>query len=146
MTRIVRLTNPEAFGRAEVQRLFEKAFENNVLVSFAEAAAELVGIAADPLVAMLIGAEKGKLKGLSIACLPRSTLTPIPTVYHFYNGGSAKLRAALVDATVDFFLQAGYTRFLAGNMTGASDEVYARLFRKAGEAKRVYSILEFKVG
>ncbi len=146
MTRIVRLTNPEAFGRAEVQRLFEKAFENNALATFEEAAPELVGIAADPLVAMLIGAEKGKLRALSIACLPRSTLTPFPTVYHFYNAGSAKLREALIDATVDFFLQAGYTRFLAMNTTGASDEAYAKLFRKAGEAKRVYSVLEFKVG
>ena len=146
MTRIVRLTNPEAFGRAEVQSLFEKAFETNALATYEEAAPELKAVAADPLVAMLIGAEKGKLRALSIACLPRSALTPLPTVYHFYNGGSAKLREALIHATVDFFMEAGYTRFFAMNTTGASDEAYAKLFRKAGEAERVYSVLEFKVG
>ncbi len=144
--RIVRLTNPEAFERAEVQRLFERAFEAHKIATFEDVAEELKVIALDPLVAILIGAEKGNLKGLSIACLPRSTLTPQPTVYHFFNKGSAALRGALIDATVDFFLQAGYTRFYGTNMTGMRDEVYMRLFRKAGEAARVGSVLEFKVG
>ncbi len=146
MTRIVRLTNPDAFARPEVQKLFTKAFENNSLTNFDDAAAELALVASDPLVAILIGAEKGKLRALAIACLPRSTLTPLPTVYHFYNGGSAKLRNALVDATVDFFMEAGYTRFLAINQTGRSDEAYAKLFRRAGEAERISSMLDFKVG
>ncbi len=144
--RIVRLTNPEAFDRVEVQRLFTRAFEAHKIATFEDVAAELRVIALDPLVAILIGAEKGNLKGLSIACLPRSTLTPQPTVYHFFNKGSASLRGALIDATVDFFLQAGYTRFYGTNMTGMRDEVYMRLFRKAGEATRVGSVLEFKVG
>ncbi len=144
--RIVRLTNPEAFERAEVQRLFTRAFETNAIAKFEDMAADLKMIAPDPLVAILIGAEKGKLKGLSIACLPRSTLTPLPVVYHFFNKGSAALRGALIDATVDFFLQSGYTRFYGTNMTGMRDEVYMRLFRQAGEAERIGSMLEFKVG
>jgi hypothetical protein len=146
MTRIVRLTNPAAFERAEVQDLFQKAFETNALVKFEDATEELVLLTADPLVAMLIGAEKGKLAGLSIAILPHSRLAPLPAVYHFYSGGSAKLREALIDATVDFFLQAGYTRFWATNMTGDSDEAYVKLFRKAGKAERVCSMLVFKIG
>ncbi len=146
MIRVVRLTNPGAFEQDEVKKLFTKAFETNSLTNFEDAAAELAGIATDPLVAILIGAEKGKMRALAIACLPRSTLTPFPTVYHFYNNGSAKLRNALVDATVDFFLEAGYTRFLAINTTGRSDEAYKKLFHRAGEAERISSMLEFKVG
>ncbi len=146
MTRIVRLTNPAAFDRPEVQRLFTRAFETNSLADYPESEAELRQAATAENVAMLIGAEKGKLRALAIACLPLSTLTPLPTVYHFYNRGSAMLRNALVDAVVDFFLQAGYTRFLAINETGRSDKAYAKLFSRAGEAQRISSMLEFKVG
>ncbi len=145
--RIVRLTNPAAFERAEVQRLFERAFEENAMVGgFETVRADLKLAAQDPYIAIFIGAEEGRLRALSIACLPRSTLTPNPTVYHFYNKGSAKLRTALVDSTVDFFLQEGYTRFYATNMTGIKDEAYMKLFRQAGEAERIGSMLEFKVG
>ncbi len=145
--RIVRLTNPDAFERPEVQRLFERAFEDNRMVEgFEGVVPELKLAARDTFIAIFIGAEEGRLKALSIACLPRSALTPHPTVYHFYNKGSAKLRGALVDATVDFFLQEGYTRFYATNMTGVGDEAYMKLFRRAGKAERIGSMLEFKVG
>ncbi len=146
MTRIVRLTNPAAFDRPEVQRLFTRAFETNPLADYPESEAELRQAATAEHVAMLIGAEKGKLRALAIACLPLSTLTPLPTVYHFYNRGSAILRDALVDAVVDFFLQSGYTRFLAVNGTGRSDKAYAKLFSRAGEVQQIGSMLEFKVG
>lgn len=146
MSRVVRLTNPEAFKQEEVQAHFRAAFEKNPMADFETALGELVALPSDPMVAMLIGAEKGKLKGLVIACLPRSALTPIPNVYHFYNAGSAKLREALVKATVDFFLEAGYTRFWAINTAGDNDEAYMKLFRSAGEARRVGSFLEFSIG
>lgn len=146
MTRVVRLTNPEAFKRDEVQALFREAFESNMMATYDKAIGELVAISSDPLVALLVGAEKGELRGLVIACLPRSTLTATPSVYHFYNSGSAKLREALVKATVDFFLEAGYTRFWAINTLGDNDEAYAKLFRSAGEARRLGSFLEFSIG
>ncbi len=146
MARVVRLTNPAAFKREEVQELFKKAFEKNVLTDYDKALDELVALPSDPMVGLFVGAEKGALAGLCIACLPRSALTPVPTVYHFYNAGSAKLRAALVTATVDFFLQAGYTRFWTINATRRRDEAHAKLFREAGEAKRIGSFLEFAIG
>ncbi len=146
MPRVVRLTNPEAFKRAEVQALFQEAFKSNAMASYDDAVAELVAITADPMVAVLVGAEKGKLKALCIACLPRSTLTPVPSVYHFYSAGSAALREELVKAMVDFFLEAGYTRFWAINTVGDNDKAYAKLFRSAGEAKRIGSFLEFSIG
>ncbi len=146
MARVVRLTNPEAFERAEVVDLFNAAFEHNAMTSFEDARDDLRATAADPNVALLIGAEKGKLKGLSIACLPRNSLTPLPSVYHFYNQGSSKLREALVRATVDFFLEAGYTRFWAINTAGDNDEAYKKLFKAAGEARRLGSFLEFDIG
>ncbi len=148
MTRIVRLTNPAAFDRPEIQRLFTRAFEHNPFANYPESDAELRQAATQEHVAILIGAEKGRLKALAIACLPLSSLTPLPTVYHFYHSrkGSAALRNALVDAVVDFFLQSGYTHFLAINGTGRSDEAYMKLFSRAGEASRIGSMLEFKVG
>lgn len=146
MARVVRLTNPEAFKREEVQELFRKAFEKNPLADYDAVLGELIMMPADPMVGLFVGAEKGELRGLCIATLPRSALTPAPTVYHFYNAGSAKLRAALVTATVDFFLGAGYTRFWTINATGRGDEAHAKLFREAGEAKRIGSFLEFSIG
>ncbi len=146
MARVVRLTNPEAFKREEVQALFKEAFEKNPMADYDDVIAELVAISTDPNVALMIGAEKGKLKALCIACLPRSTLTATPSVYHFYNSGSAALREALITATVDFFLEAGYTRFWTINGTGRSDEAHAKLFRSVGEAKRIGSFLEFSIG
>ncbi len=144
--RIVRLTNPEAFKRPEVQRLFERAFAENPLVDWEVAKEEMTRVCADPNVNILIGAEKGRLKALSIGCLPTSNLSPAPTAYYFFNRGSAALREALIHDTVDFFLQSGYTRFWASNLTGVSDEAYARLFKGAGTAERVCSLLEFKIG
>ncbi len=146
MTRIVRLTNPAAFDRPEVQRLFTRAFEQNPLADYPETDPELRLAATAEHVSILIGAEKGKLRALAIACLPLSTLTPLPTVYHFYNKGSAMLRNALVDEVVDFFLKAGYTRFLAVNGTERGDKAYAKLFSRAGEVQKTGSMLEFKVG
>lgn len=146
MAKVVRLTNPGAFKREEVQELFKKAFESNALAEYDQVVGELVALPADPMVGMFIGAEKGELKGLCIACLPRSGLTPVPSVYHFYNAGTTKLRQALIRATVDFFLEAGYTRFWTINATGQSDEAHERLFRSAGEAKRIGSFLEFAIG
>lgn len=144
--RVVRLTNPQAFARPEVQELFKKAFESNKMADFEDVMEELVLTAPDPMVGMFIGAEQGLLRGLCIACLPRSRLTPVPSVYHFYSTGTAKLREALVSATVDFFLEAGYTRFWTINATERSDEAHAKLFRSAGEAKRIGSFLEFAIG
>ena len=146
MAKVVRLTNPVAFKRTEVQELFKSAFESNPIAEYDQVIGELVALPADPMVGMFIGAEKGKLAALCIACLPRSALTPVPSVYHFYNAGSAKLREALIAATVDFFLEAGYTRFWTINATGKSDEAHAKLFRSAGEAKRIGSFLEFAIG
>jgi len=146
MAKVVRLTNPAAFKREEVQALFRAAFETNPLADYEKALGELVALPADPMVGLFIGAEKGELKALCIACLPRSALTPVPTVYHFYNTGSAKLREALIITTVDFFLEAGYTRFWTINATGRSDEAHAKLFRSAGAPKRIGSFLEFAIG
>ncbi len=146
MAKVVRLTNPAALERDEVQALFRAAFENNPLADFDQVRPELAALPADPMIGLFIGAEKGALLGLVVACLPRSTLTPAPSVYHFYNAGSAKLREALVSAMVDFFLEAGYTRFWAINTTGRDDEPYMKLFRSAGEAQRIGSFLEFKIG
>lgn len=146
MARVVRLTNAGAFEREEVRALFAAAFKDSGIVDFELAFEELKQSTTDPNVALLIGAEKGKLQALSVAILPRSALAPAPSVYRFYNVGSAKLREALVKATVDFFLEAGYTHFWGVNATEADDKVYARLFRSVGEAKKRGSILEFKIG
>lgn len=146
MAKVVRLTNPAAFKQEEVQALFRAAFEENPLADYEKALGELVALPADPMVGLFVGAEKGELKGLCIACLPRSALTPVPTVYHFYNTGTRALREALVSATVDFFLEAGYTRFWTINATGRSDEVHAKLFKSAGEARVIGSFLEFAIG
>lgn len=146
MARVVRLLNPAAFDQEEVRELFTKAFDKNPMATFADAESDLRASVTDPLIGLFIGAEKGKLMGLSIACLPRNALTPIPSVYRFYNSGSKRLLEALVKATVDFFLEVGYTRFWGINTTGGEDAAYMKLFKSAGEGTRIGSFLEFKIG
>lgn len=146
MTRVVRLTNPAAFDQDEVRALFTKAMDMYPIPKFETVEPLFRNAVNDPLVAIFIGAEKGKLKGLSIGCLPRDVLTPYPSVYHFYNSGSAKLREALMKETVDFFLEAGYTRFWAVNIVTDNDEAYKRLFKSVGEIRKLASLMEFDIG
>lgn len=146
MTRVVRMTQPKALQQESVFKLFEAAFASHPMIVWGKALPEILSLIADPNVGVFIGAEKGKLKGLSIGVLPTSAMTPVPNVMHFYNSGSAKLRARLVKATVDFFMEEGYTRFWAVNVAGENDEAYMKLFHKAGKAKRIGSFLEFTIG
>ncbi len=146
MARVVRLTNPEAFDQKEVRALFVKALGMYPIPEYETIEPMIRASALNPLVALFIGAEKGKLRGLSIACLPHDALTPTPSVYHFYNAGTAKLREELIKATVDFFLQAGYTRFWAVNIATGNDEAYMKLFKSVGKIKRLASLMEFEIG
>lgn len=146
MTAVVQVRNPVAFQNDKGLAFLAEAMASQPLADFEKGQEELFKLISAPNVGVFIGAEKGALKGLVLAVLPTDKLTPIPHVFHFYNKGSAGLRDALVKATVDFFLQEGYTSFWAVNTAGDDDEAYMKLFRKAGKAKRLGSFLEFKIG
>ena len=146
MTKVIRLRNPAAFEKEDIKVLFDRAFKDTPNVNYPAFWALLPFMVRDENCGIFLGIEKGKFKGLVIGELPSNEVLPLPTVIQFANFGSAKCKNGLVDAVVDFFVSAGYTEFLALNVTGEADEAWARLFKKAGEAERIASLMKFKIG
>lgn len=95
---------------------------------------------------LLIGVEDGEWKCLSMAGLPDGVGTVDPYSGHFYNEGKAALRNEVLQATVDFVLQNGYTSIVALHSSGKADEPWLRMLKKFGEPTKIGSIYRFKVG
>ncbi len=147
MIQVARLNNPQALLAPPMQELFRKAFDGNPMIAgIDEVPEEYVRLLANPNVGFFVGVEKGEFKGLVLVELPGSPLAKMPNVLHFANFGTSKLRDALVQAALDFIVQAGYTRFATINLTGRGDAVHKRLFKKVGEAKALGSVLEYRIG
>ena len=147
MIQVVRLNNPKALLAPPMQELFRKAFDGNPLIAgIDDAPGEYVRVVTNPAVGLFVGVEKGEFKGLVLVELPGSPLAKMPNVLHFANFGTAKLRDALIQAALDFIVQAGYTRFVTINLTGRGDAVHNRLFKKVGKAKPLGSVLEYRIG
>jgi hypothetical protein len=146
MTKVIRLRNPAAFEQQDINVLFDRAFKDTSNINYPAFWKLMPLLAQDEKCGIFVGVEKGKFEGLVIGELPSNEVLPLPTVIQFANFGSAKCRNGLVDAVVDFFVSAGYTEFLALNVTKEPDEAWSRLFRKAGEAERVASLMKFKIG
>jgi len=140
------LRNPAALATPEVGDLFARAFPpGGLLGEWKEAAPDFVPWVLSPHVRIILGAEGGELRGLAVVVLPNDKILPLPQVVHFFNDGSVKMRAALIDAVLDICREMGYDRFQAINGTAKPDSVWARTFRRAGAARRIGGILEFEV-
>ena len=147
MARVVRVTNPEAFQVPEVKDLFVRSFKDNPFLDLSdEKLAEFAVLVLDPRVGVFVAGEKGEMVGLVIVMLPKSKLDKMPHIPHFANFGTGKSRDALINAMLDFMLESGYTRFWGINATGKGDEAYLKVFKLAGKATRIGSMLEFEIG
>lgn len=149
MVEVVRLRDPRALDAAPLQELMVKAFPEgqNLLPQGYVANPEMFKrIVEFDHLHLLVGAEKGEFKGLVLIVMPASAFIVEPQVGHFYNGGSAAMRDALIEKTVSTIVGKGYTTFRAQNMTDASDEAWMRIYKKAGKAEKIGSIFKFEIG
>lgn len=146
MPKVIRLQNPRALASKEFRTFLNRSVRRGSLLSSDALIQGLPSRLSDPNFVALVGVEDGAFKGLVLFTLPANVWQTSPFILHFYNGGKAALRDALIKATVDFIVQAGYTSFISVNLTGKSSDTLAKTFRKAGKGKVIGEMMEFTVG
>jgi hypothetical protein len=148
MAYILRFENDSVLSLDRVKDLFKRAFPEGSLVcnpGFEASIERFADMMYDPLYGIFAVCDGESLVGLSLVLLPTDENDPYPQVLHLYHQGDAQSRRQLIDATVDFIRESGYISFRAINATSKADSVWARLFSRAGAARRIGSIMEFKV-
>lgn len=144
-----RLTQLQALLKPDIQQLLKRSVDSGALLAphgFDSVAQDIYNFVADPTQFMVLGAEKGEMKGLVLGFLPVGNLFPYPTIVLFYNEGSRALSREMQDVVLDILLEAGYTRMLAVNSSGAKDEVWQRaLTPKGATSEKVGSLYVFEV-
>jgi len=149
MTEVVRIRNPEFLELEPAQALFGAAIRGTLFgqKTFAEVKDDLAAAISDPRFGVFVGVEGGKMRGVMWVTLPSDNLASAPQVPIFYVDGRLRaLKEALIREGISFVVNGGHTSFWALNLTGRSDKVWARAFERAGPAKRLGSIMEFKIG
>lgn len=144
-----RLTNVQALAKPDIINLLRRSVDSGVLLAphgFESIAQDIFNFVADPSQFMVLGAEKGEMKGVVMGFLPVGNLFPYPTLVMFYNEGSRALSREMQDVVLDILLEAGYTRMLAVNSSGRPDEVWARALTPSGAtSEKVGSLYSFEV-
>ena len=141
---VTRLRNPMALQAPTIRAFFEEALAGNLWCSgpLDTTGPFLEGIIVDPLWGVFVANEGLDFTGLAVVMLPEGPETRAPQVVHMYaNAKGAK--AALVREVMDFVRLNGYTKFWAINATDKPDSIWKRAFKKAGNAERIGSIMEF---
>ena len=131
------LRNPQALENPDLVAFLRRAF-----TSFPHAAGKTVGLEGviedifsfikDPDFYMILGVENGEFTTLAVLQKGASKLFPYPTVFCFYNEGTAAAKRGVVAHILEIVRELGYTRFRTANMSGHSDEVWERGFKRDG--------------
>ena len=148
MPQIVALENPQALRSQQLVDFLYRAFEEGPIAPFGldSIAQDLWNMVLSPHHQILVGAEDGDFKAISITSLPRDNITPVPFIYVFYNEGSAEMREQLMKATLEFILSRGYTKAWAINGSKHSDEAWLKvLVEPFGKGDRIGSIFQLEV-
>ena len=119
------------------------AFEDPRFPPFAHMQDELLGIIRSPTTALILE----PFKALAILALPSgvSPFAPDPQMVYFFNLGTPKDKAAVLQASVDFLHKRGYNRAIALNQSGKPDEVWAKALTPQGwTARHKASLYEFE--
>jgi hypothetical protein len=128
------LTNPQLTG------LISRALESGALlapVTLDEAAEDIFEFVLDPDKFMIVGMEHGGPTGLMLGYFSTSALFPYPTIVLLYNEGSRAMARALSKAGLDMINTRGYTKALALNGTGRSDNAWIRFMAPEGTSGKV---------
>ena len=146
---VFRVTNPDVLNVSMFDDFLQRAFPEDSLMfpsGYAARKDRMVRIIKDPNFALFIGWEDNKLSGLSLVFAPDDVDLIRPQFSLFYSEGSSKIKAALLDAGIEFIKSKGHMEAWGVNGTDKPDSVWARTFRRVGNWSRVGSIMkvEFK--
>ena len=144
---VIRARNPAVFKHPEVEALMRRAFlDRPASIDFDKAQADFEALINDERTGAFIGVDDDAvICAVGIIMLPQNALVSVPQALVMYNEGPAAVKNAVLDAVVDFVKQAGYTTYWALNRTGRDDAVWARAFRRAGDATKIASVMQFEV-
>lgn len=148
---IIAITNPDTLGTVEeLDALLQAAFPpGNLIDPRGYSPDNFSKVIESPNNILLVAGEENPVTGtstlsaLALLTLPEEDDPTPPQVAHFFNTGSPILKNKLVDKVVEVVKARGYMSFRAINATGRADSVWARTFKRAGEASRIGSIMEF---
>ena len=132
MTAII-VRNPKALLVPRVQTLLEQAISSVPYLApdgLNSIAPDLMAHITDERLFMAVGIENGEHKSLVLGNLPLNNFFPYPVISVAYHMGSKALGNEMKELVVDFFLQAGYTKFWALNASGHSDKAWLKVFEK----------------
>lgn len=144
---VERLTDPKVLLVPAVQDLFRGAWSHSrhAPTAFDEHPEAFVSLLLNTNNGVFVGVEDGELLALGIAVLP-SPLDGIPHINALYNKGSQKLKAAVMQAGIDFMRSAGYTSWMAQNLTGKRGKVWKRgVAPKGAKVKKVGTLYEMSL-
>lgn len=148
MSQVVALENPQALRSQELVDFLYRAFEQGPIApgGLDSIAKDLWNMILNPRYGVLVGAEDGSYKAISITVLPSDNLTPYPFIILFYNEGSEEIRTQLMKATLEFSLSRGYTKAWAINGSRHSDEAWLKvLVEPFGKGERIGSVFQLEV-
>lgn len=148
MPQIAAIKNTMALRSQELVDFMRRAFEEGPVApgGLDACAQDVLNMIQSPFHHLLVGAEGGGYKAMSITSLPRDNITPYPFIILFYNEGSAEMRTELMKATLEFALSRGYTKAWAINGTKHSDEAWLKvLVEPFGNGERVGSVFQLEV-
>ncbi len=148
---VVKVTNPAIFLDPGFQDFLKEALAGSLYGKASPEAllpAMVEKVTQNPNAALHLGIEGAEYKGLALTFLPVGPLDFVPRTVLFYlaPGRGKGLKRALIQAVVDFVKENHYTSLWAINGSGARDCVWRRVFRQAGPATKVGSVLEIALG
>ena len=144
-TSILRVGSSAAFTLPQVRAFTIEALASNKLVRDPDAALTELGTLIDTdAVGTWIVFEQDAPVGLLVAYWNRSALGPGCGAQHFYNKGSPRSRAALVDALIAYAREGGFDTVL-GFDGNNKPQAFARMFKKVGKPVFSGAIVAFRM-
>ena len=146
---VFRIQNSDVLNVGLFDELMRRVFPKDSLMfpgGYEARKDRMARIIKDANFALFVGWEDNKLVGLSLVFAPDDVDLIRPQFSMFHCDGSSKIKAALLDAGIEFIKSKGHMEAWGVNGTDRPDSVWSRAFRRVGNWTKVGSIMkvEFK--
>ena len=144
---LVRELRPVDVGGADVAGVLTRAINEtssqarNIIGCFTD----LVRFIDHGLITVLVGYEGDAPRAVVVLIRPTTHLSPNAQVHVMYNEGSPALGRELLVGIVKWAKESGYNELNTINTNKGRDAAHQRLFRKAGPAETIGTLLTYRV-